>query len=98
VVSGVLRGGFFVEISDFLVDGFCFARDLDERYEFDEKKHRLISRRSRQTIQLGMAVRVTVAAVDWNALEMDLLLSESTETAGGKRKKQQGKGGRKKRR
>ncbi len=97
VVSGVLRGGFFVEVSDFLVDGFCFARDLDDRYEFDKKKHRLLARRSGRTIQLGMPVRVIVVAVDWTALEMDLLLSESTKApAKGKRKKNRGKEGRKK--
>ncbi len=76
IVSGVLRSGFFVEVGLFQVDGFCFARDLEDYVEYDEKKHRLVGRRSHRVIQLGMPVRVIVSAVDWNAMEMDLLLSD----------------------
>jgi len=87
VVSGVLRSGFFVEIGQFQVDGFCFARDLGEYVEYDEKKHRLVGRRSRKVIQLGMPVRVIISAVDWNALEMDLHLCGNTKYSAGSGKK-----------
>jgi ribonuclease R len=107
IVSGVLRSGFFVEVGDFQVDGFCFVRDLEEYVEYDEKKHRLVGRRSRRIIQLGMPVRVVVSAVDWNAMEMDLLLCDGTtpttstatkqtknkKTAAGKKGKSLGKKG-----
>jgi ribonuclease R len=106
VVSGVLRSGFFVELGQFQVDGFCFARDLEEYVEYDGKKHCLVGRRSRRVIQLGMPVRVAISAVDWNAQEMDLLLCDNnlatigvkkkgkkTKKAGDHKKKTQGKKG-----
>ncbi len=75
VVSGVLRSGFFVEINEVLTEGFCPMREFDEPVDFDSQHHRLVLRRSRGAIQLGMAVRVVVCAVDWMAQEMDLALT-----------------------
>ena len=101
LVSGVLRGGFFVEVGDFMVDGFCFLRDLDDYFEFDADRHRLIGRRTRQIIQVGASVRVQIAGVDWNAQEMDLLLVDgdfSPPKKSGKKKAKKQKKGKSKRR
>lgn len=92
LVSGVLRGGFFVEVGDFVVDGFCFLRNLDDYFEFDERRRRLVGRRTRRVIQLGMEVKVQITGVDWAAQEMDLLLvggdtAESRSKGKGKGKK-----------
>ena len=76
VVSGVLRSGFFVEIGAVLVDGYISTADLDQPVDYDSEKQRLILRRTRKFIGLGMSVRVVVCAVDLNALEMDLSLAE----------------------
>ena len=89
VVSGILRGGFFVEVGDFMVDGFCLIRDLDDYFIMDEKRHRLVGRRSGRVFELGTPVNVVVAGVDWAAREMDLALVEDGET--GKRGKDKGK-------
>jgi ribonuclease R len=88
MVSGVLRGGFFVGVADFMVDGFCFLRDLDDYFEFDEKRHRLVGRHSRRIFQLGTQVQVIVAGVDWVSREMDLVLvEEESPRKKGKKKK-----------
>ena len=94
LVSGILRGGFFVEVGDFAVDGFCFLRNLDDYFEFDERRHRLVGRRTRRVIQLGMEVKVQITGVDWAAQEMDLLLvgEDSTESRSKKKKKSKNKG------
>ena len=76
VVSGVLRSGFFVEIGAVLVDGYISTADLDQPVDYDSEKQRLILRRTRKFIGLGMSVRVVVCAVDLNTLEMDLSLEE----------------------
>jgi ribonuclease R len=89
VVSGVLRGGFFVQVGDFMVDGFCLLRDLDDYFIMDEKRHRLVGRRSGRVFELGTPVNVVVADVDWAAREMDLVLVEDGES--GKRGKGKGK-------
>jgi ribonuclease R len=74
LVSGVHRGGFFAEVADFLVEGFCSVRDLGERFEFDPQRHRLVGSRSRRVFQLGTPVRVVIAGV--SAQDMDLVLAE----------------------
>ena len=88
VVSGILRGGFFVEVGDFMVEGFCFIRELDDYFTMDEKRHRLVGRRSRRVFELGTPVRVIVAGVDWVSREMDLaLVEEAAPRKKGKRRK-----------
>ncbi|MFL2540816.1 MAG: S1 RNA-binding domain-containing protein [Candidatus Latescibacterota bacterium] len=95
VVSGILRGGFFVQVGDFMVDGFCFLRDLGDYFTLDEKRQRLVGRRSKRVFQLGTAVKVVIAGVDWAAREMNLELLE--EVAPLKRGKGKRKGRRKNR-
>jgi ribonuclease R len=93
IVSGILRGGFFVQVGDFMVDGFCFLRDLGDYFTLDEKKQRLVGRRSKRVFQLGTAVKVVIAGVDWAAREMALELLEEVAP----RKRGKGKGRRKNR-
>ena len=85
-VSGVLRGGFFVEVGTFKVDGFCYLRDLDDYFELDQSRHRLVGRRSRRIFQPGTPVQVVIAGVNRDAGEMDLLLIEA-EKSGKKTKR-----------
>lgn len=98
VVSAVLRGGFFVEVGDFATEGFCFLRDLQDYFEYDPRRQRLVGRRTGQMIQVGAPVRVRIAAVDWNAQEMDLDLVEGRfESQSGFSRARQSKRGRRKR-
>lgn len=73
-VSGVLRGGFFVELAELLVEGFCFVGSLGDYFDYDERRLRLVGRRTRRLVQLGMPVRVRIAGVDWKAQKMDMAL------------------------
>ncbi|HLX12736.1 MAG TPA: ribonuclease R, partial [Bacteroidota bacterium] len=48
-ISGVMRFGLFVEISDLLVEGFIRVRDMeDDYYVFDEKHYSLIGKRTKK--------------------------------------------------
>ena len=85
-VSGVLRGGFFVEVGSFKVDGFCYLRDLDDYFELDQSRHRLVGRRSSRIFHPGTLVQVIIDGVDRDAGEMDLLLVEA-EKSGKKTKR-----------
>jgi ribonuclease R len=104
VVSGVLRGGFFVSVGDFMVEGFCFLRDMEDYFEFDAQRHRLRGCRTGNVIQLGLQVDVQIVGVDWKAQEMDLLLVEGkfpssiAQKRKKKKKRSTGKGQKKKRR
>lgn len=104
VVSGVLRGGFFVSVGNFMVEGFCFLRNMEDYFEFDAQRHRLRGRKTGEVIQLGLQVDVQIAGVDWKAQEMDLLLvngkfpSSVAQKRKKKKKRSAGKGKKKKRR
>ena len=82
-VSGVLKSGFFVEIENVLVDGYCRLESMNERFEFDRDRFRIIGRRSRRIIQLGSQIKVLIVAVDYDSLEMELeLIPEKRKHSG----------------
>lgn len=75
VVSGVVGAGAFVELGEWMVEGFCPVRLLaDDFYEFDEVRHRLRGRRTGVVLALGTPVRVRVLSVELPLRRMDLLL------------------------
>jgi ribonuclease R len=73
-VCGVIGSGFFVELDELFVEGFCPLRLLDDYYEFDEHRLRLLCPQTGVTIRLGTIARVKIIRVDLDARQMDLLL------------------------
>jgi len=64
-IDGVQPYGFFVELSDYFVEGLVHVTTLqDDYYEFVERAHLLHGRRSGRVFRLGDAVRVRVVAAD----------------------------------
>ena len=55
-----------------LVDGYCRLDSINERFQFDRDRFRLVGRRTRQIIQLGSRIKVLIVAVDYDSLEMEL--------------------------
>ncbi|MGC9363147.1 MAG: ribonuclease R [Fidelibacterota bacterium] len=73
IITGVLDFGFFVEISDFLVEGLVHVRTLeDDYYEYDEQNHTLKGRRNKRTFRLGDRVMVKIASVSIKERLVDL--------------------------
>ena len=72
VISGVMRFGIFVEITDLLVEGLIHVRDLDDDYyEYDEKKYALIGSKNGKRYRLGDAIEVKVLRVNPEEREID---------------------------
>jgi ribonuclease R len=64
-VSGVTKFGFFVELSDFFVEGLVPLRTLqDDDYLFRPRLHQLVGRYTKRSIGLGDRMQVLVDAVD----------------------------------
>ena len=72
IVSGVLKSGIFVEIENMFVDGYVSLNSMNDSFQLDRARFRLVGRRSRQVIQLGARIKVRIVAVDYHSLEMDL--------------------------
>ena len=80
VISGVMRFGIFVEISDLLVEGLVHVRDLkDDYYEYDEKKYALIGSRTGKRYRLGDTIHVRVLRVNPEEREIDFAILETEE-------------------
>jgi ribonuclease R len=72
IISGVMRFGIFIEITDLLVEGLVHVRDLeDDYYEYDEKKYSLIGSKTGKRYRLGDTVRVRVLRVNPEEREID---------------------------
>ncbi|MBN2601101.1 MAG: ribonuclease R [Candidatus Marinimicrobia bacterium] len=73
IITGVMEFGFFVEISDYLVEGLVHVRTLeDDYYVFEEQNHTLKGRRSKRTFRLGDKVSVKIASVSVKERLVDL--------------------------
>jgi ribonuclease R len=65
VITGVKEYGFYVELDEFFIEGLVHISALvDDVYEYQERKHRLIGKRTRREFRLGDRVRVSVNRVD----------------------------------
>jgi ribonuclease R len=65
VVTGVKEYGFYVELDEFFVEGMVHISALiDDVYEYQERKHRLVGQRTRHMYRLGDRVNVVVNRVD----------------------------------
>ena len=65
VITGVKEYGFYVELDEFFIEGLVHISALvDDVYEYQERKHRLIGQRARREFRLGDRVGVSVNRVD----------------------------------
>ena len=95
IVSGVVGAGIFVELDEWLVEGFCPQRLLPgDDFEFDELRHRMRGRRTGLVLAIGTAVRVRVERVEPSSRRMDLQVLEVREDGRSKRRRQERPGGR----
>jgi ribonuclease R len=76
VISGIVGSGCFVALADWLVEGFCPIRLLDDYFEFDESRHQLRGQQTGQVFAMGTPVRVRVLTVEPLRRRMDVLVIE----------------------
>ena len=77
VIGGVTSFGFFVRISDLLVEGLVRVRNLqDDYYLYDEARYSLKGKNRGRTFRLGDPVRVRIVAVNPDDRNIDLELAE----------------------
>jgi len=78
VISGVIDGGFFVEIIENKCEGFVTASSIDEDfYVFDEYNYRLSGYNSHKTFTLGQQIWIKVAQANLPKRKLDFVLSEA---------------------
>ncbi|MFN8545082.1 MAG: ribonuclease R [Candidatus Binatia bacterium] len=75
-VSGVVPFGFFVEITQYFVEGLVHVNTLtDDYYEHVEAQHLLRGKRTKRTFRVGDAVTVQVAGVSVERRQIDFTLA-----------------------
>jgi len=73
IISGVREFGFFVSISQFLIEGLVHIRTFeDDYYIYDGENHLLHGRRGRRKFRLGDEVMVKVTEVSIRERRIDL--------------------------
>jgi ribonuclease R len=76
-VSGVTEWGMYVEIDETHIEGMVALREMrSDFFEFDEKRYRLVGRRTRKEYRLGDRVRIRVAAANLEQRLLDFELVE----------------------
>jgi ribonuclease R len=75
LISGVTEWGIYVEIVETKCEGMVRMSDMtDDFYEFDEKKYRIVGRRSKKIYTLGDRIVVKVKRTDIDKRLIDLVL------------------------
>jgi ribonuclease R len=73
IVSGVTSFGLFITLDGIMIEGLLHIRDLaDDYYWFDDRRWRLIGRRSRRQFAYGTTVRVKIVKADIEKRTIDL--------------------------
>jgi ribonuclease R len=76
-VSGVQSYGIFVILDDIYVEGFISRNDLPKgNYDFDEKKSKLSSKKSKQTYSFGTRVKARILKVNVDKRQIDLVIEK----------------------
>ncbi|MBN2105445.1 ribonuclease R [bacterium] len=95
IISGVTSFGFFVEITELLVEGLVAVRDLqDDYYVYDEKRWRLKGEMTGRIYQLGDPVRVQVVRVHREMRKLDFVLVDAEDQESKVKRKKKNRRGR----
>lgn len=96
IIAGILNFGFFVRLANLGVEGMVRLSTLDDDYyQYDEKRFRLVGKRTNRIFRLGDPVRVGVMKVDTVKNQIDLYLVEPAGSRAPKKSKRRKKSSRK---
>jgi ribonuclease R len=80
LISGVTEWGIFVEIVETKCEGMIRMSDMtDDFYEFDEKRYRVVGRKTKKIFTLGDRIMVRVKKTDIDRRTIDLALADGSE-------------------
>jgi ribonuclease R len=83
LISGVTEWGIYVEIIETKCEGMIRMSDMtDDFYEFDEKRYRIVGRRTKKVYTLGDKVTVRVKKTDIDKRLIDLVFADSRKPKG----------------
>lgn len=78
LISGVTEWGIYVEIIDTKCEGMIRMSDMnDDFYEFDEKRYRIVGRRTKKVYTLGDKITVRVKKTDIDRRLIDLVFAKN---------------------
>jgi len=82
VVSSVKNLGIFVELTESLVQGLVHISTLeDDFYHYDERRERLVAKRTKRIIQIGDKIKVQVERVDVFKRQIDFRVVRETKAS-----------------
>ena len=85
IITGVTAFGIFVEMGDLMIEGLLRLTDLhDDYYEYHEKEHMLMGKRTKRIFRLGSPAKVLVKHVDVLKREITLGLAEMADQKPGR--------------
>jgi ribonuclease R len=75
IISGIVERGMFIEINEILIEGMVRFKDLkDDYFEYDDKNHRAVGRRTRKTYHAGQEVKVKILKTNMETKKIDFEL------------------------
>jgi ribonuclease R len=78
LISGVTEWGIYIEIIETKCEGMIRMSDMtDDFYEFDEKRYRIIGRKSKKVFTLGDKLKVRVKKTDIDRRLIDLVFADT---------------------
>lgn len=78
LISGVTEWGIYVEIIETKCEGMIRMSDMnDDFYEFDEKRYRIVGRRTKKVYTLGDKITVRVKKTDIDRRLIDLVFAKN---------------------
>jgi ribonuclease R len=88
LISGVTEWGIYVEIIETKCEGMIRMSDMtDDFYEFDEKRYRIVGRRSKKVYTLGDKIAVRVKKTDIDRRLIDLVFAQNNNLPSDKSRK-----------
>lgn len=76
IISHITGNGFFVQLKEFLVEGFVNFESLKGNFIYEPERYEIIDLRTRKTYKIGQTVFVMVVKVDKWLKRLDLVLKE----------------------
>lgn len=80
-ITGVTNFGIFVELEELFVEGLVHISTLtDDMYNYAEKQHSLIGRRTGRVYRIGDAARINVVSVSPGTRRIEFTITEHSST------------------
>lgn len=87
-INGVTRAGLFVTLTETGADGLILMRSLPgDYYDHDERRHRIVGRRTRRSFTLGDEIQVRLAEADTVTGSLRFELNENAPPAHSRRRR-----------